>query len=387
MRLLFVSNLFPDSREIYRGLDNATLLHALRDRYDIRVLALRPTLPWRSGQWQPRPEDAVLQPQYLPVRYLPKIGHRWNHRLYARSLRTPLFALHREWPFDAVLVSWLFPDACAISRVLQPKETPFVAIAQGSDVHQYLRMPARRKIICEEMSRASAIITRSAELARLLKEAGIQGERLHPIYNGVDTTRFRPPTPEERAAARLELGIPAGAKVILFVGNLLPVKNPSLLLEAHARLIRETDLQETRLVLVGGGPLEAKLRAQAAAAGTTEKTIFAGRLNADGVAQTMKAADLLALSSHNEGVPNVILEAFCAGLPVVSTNVGGISEVLQPPLHGHLSSVGDRSDFFSSLAKILRNEPEATAIANYGSTYSWSRSAVQYDRIISRVTR
>src|SRR5262249_6561377 len=132
MRLLFVSNLFPDCRDVYRGLDNATVLHALRDRMEIRVLALRPTLPFRRGAWQPRQQDAIFQPRFVPVHYLPKIGHRWNHLLYARSLRAEFETLRREWPFDAVLASWLYPDACATARLLRGSNTRFVAIAQGS---------------------------------------------------------------------------------------------------------------------------------------------------------------------------------------------------------------------------------------------------------------
>jgi teichuronic acid biosynthesis glycosyltransferase TuaC len=109
MRLLFVSNLFPDQHEPYRGLDNATLLHTLRGRAETRVLAFRPTLPWRRKKWMARPEDAPLRPHYVPTLYIPKFGHRWNHLLYARALRPVLAALRREAPIEAVLASWLSP--------------------------------------------------------------------------------------------------------------------------------------------------------------------------------------------------------------------------------------------------------------------------------------
>jgi len=88
-RLLFVSNLSPDQAEPYRGLDNATILHHLRDRWDIQVIAPRPALSawWgRAGAWQPRPEDKVFLPQFLSVPYVPPAGSFWNHRLMASKL-------------------------------------------------------------------------------------------------------------------------------------------------------------------------------------------------------------------------------------------------------------------------------------------------------------
>jgi teichuronic acid biosynthesis glycosyltransferase TuaC len=382
MRLLFVSNLFPDQQEPYRGLDNATVLHALRDRAEIRVLALRPMLPWKRGTWSARAEDAVLRPRFQRVSYIPRIGHRWNHLLYARSMRRAFAEMQRESPFDAVLASWLYPDACAVARLLQGTPTRFVAIAQGTDVHHYLQIPARRAIITRELQRAQAIITRSAALADMLAEAGMPRAQLHPVYNGVDLERFHPPSAAERSEARLALGLPPDAPAILFVGNFLPVKNPALLLSAHAQLVKESGFRETRLVLVGGGPLETAMRAQVSAAGTSDRVIFAGRRDANGVAQAMRAADVLALSSWNEGVPNVILEAFASGLPVTATRVGGIAEVLNSSELGVLTPAGDVPSFARALREILTAKPDFRRISEHGRTFSWERAAAEYTRLI-----
>ena len=383
MRLLFVSNLFPDQEEPYRGLDNATLLHALRDRSEIHTLALRPTLPWSRKTWKARPEDAALRPRFQRVSYIPRFGHRWNHLLYARSMRRAFSDLRQQAPFDAVLASWLYPDACAVARLLKDAPERFVAVAQGTDVHHYLRIPARRAIITRELRRAQAIITRSGELARLLEDAGLPAGQLHPIYNGVDLDRFHPPTPEERAAARESLGLPGTAAVLLFVGNFLPVKNPSLLISAHAEVVKEPGLRETRLVLVGGGPLESKMRAQVAAAGTSERVIFAGRQDADGVARAMRAADILTLSSWNEGVPNVILEAFASGVRVVATRVGGIAEVLTEDELGTLTPAGDIAAFAQALRDALLAKSDLQRVAQHGRAFSWQRASAQYQRLLA----
>ncbi len=381
-RLLFISNLFPDASEPYRGLDNATLLHALADRWEIRTLALRPTLPWAKAEWMPRAADVALRPSFVATRYVPKFGHRWNHLLYARALRPALDRVRRDWAFDTVLCSWLFPDACAVARLSEEFAFRFVAIAQGSDVHQYLRVPARRAVMQKHLASAAGIITRSADLARQLAGVGLRKDRLHPIYNGVDMETFRPATPAERTEARAALGVPDAAPMILFVGNLLPIKNPHALLEAHAELCARPELRECRVVLIGGGPLEAELRAHAARLGYGEQVIFAGRHDAAGVARAMRAADVLALPSDNEGVPNVILESFASGLPVVASRVGGIAEVHRD-FCGKLPPARDVSALAAALRATLTEPQDRARIAEHGRAFTWAATAEACHRVLS----
>jgi teichuronic acid biosynthesis glycosyltransferase TuaC len=385
VRLLFISNLFPDRQEPYRGLDNAALLHALARRWEIRTLALRPMLPWRRGAWLARVEDAALKPEFVSTLYVPRMGHRWNHRLYARALRGRMERLRGEWQADVVLASWLFPDACAVAELQKEFHYRFAAIAQGTDVHEYLRIRARREIIVSRLEQAGAVITRSAELARLLGEAGLREESLHPIYNGVDFTIFHPPAEGERHAERQALDLPEFAPVILFVGNFLPIKNPHLLLDAYVRIVASPKLASTRLVLIGGGPLEAELRARAAE--LRAPVTFAGRLDADGVARAMRAATVLALPSDNEGVPNVVLEAFASGLPVVASRVGGIAEVHRHDFLGQLVPPRDPAALAAALSATLLAPVQPPRIAEYGRTFSWKATADAYDAILRKIAQ
>ncbi len=364
-------------REPYRGLDNVTLLHALAPEWEVRAVALRPLLPWARGSWQPRAGDVALRPDYLRVPYIPKFG-LWNHRLYARALRRRLDAVRRGWAWDAVLCAWLFPDACAVERLRVEFGFSYTAIAQGSDVHQYLKMPARRKVMLEHLKGAGGIVTRSAELARLLGGAGLRKDRLHPIYNGVDLEMFHPATPAERAEMRAPYGIAAEAPVILFVGNFLPIKNPHRLFDAVDAV--RADLPGCRLILAGGGPMEPELRQRAAAMGDT--VIFAGRQEAAGIARLMRGADTLALSSDNEGVPNVVLEAFASGLPVVSTRVGGIAEVHRGEEQGALVPAEDAKALAEALRRVLTNPPDRDLIARHGRTFTWKAAAAAYTRVL-----
>ena len=378
MRLLFVSNLFPDTREPYRGLDNATVLQQLNAQWDIRALALRPTLPFRSGAWTARTEDSRMQPQFLAAPYLPKIGSRWNHRLMARALRGPLREIHSRFPFDVVLSSWIYPDSCAVAQLSGELGFPFVAIAQGSDVHQYLRHPVRRKIIAQALPAASAVITRSAELARLLGETGVASESLHTIYNGVNRAIFRP---ADRAAARQALNLQQDVQIILFVGNFYPIKNPLLLIEAHSQVCDDNTLSRTKLIMLGDGPLAGNARALGDRLHFGPNVVLGGRKSAAEVARYMQAADVLCVPSVNEGVPNVVLEAFACGLPVVASRVGGIPEVHPGETCGRL--VEPRlATVAAALRAVLREPPPSAPIAEYGAQFTWEKTAEEYNALL-----
>ncbi len=364
-RLLFISNLFPDAGEPYRGLDNVTILHQLRERWDIRVVALRPSLKaWlgKAPQWRPREQDAPLSPLFLPVRYVPKAGGLFNHKLMLAALRKTLPALKRDTAWDVVLASWLFPDGWAAVNVVTE---PCVLIAQGSDVHGYLRSPPRRKAILEAAGRSQCIITRSRSLATLLANAGVEPAKLHAVHNGTDTALFHsgPKTGKD--------------KTVLFVGNLLPVKNPELLLRAFARLDGDT-----QLVIAGKGPMRPQLEQLAASLGITPRVQFLGPQLAPQIAEQMRLADVLCMSSLNEGLPNVVIEAMASGLPVIATHVGGIHEVIDAPWKGTLVPSGNDAMLAGALREALARPLDRTRIAGYGQSLSWQNTAEAYDELL-----
>ena len=384
MKVLFLSNLYPDTTDPVRGLDNATLLPYLAEHCDVRVLALRPALPFRDARihaLQCRAVDARFEPVFTPVRYLPKIGSRLNPALYAGSLREPLMKLRERFAFDVILCSWVYPDGTAVARLAPELGCPFVLIAQGSDVHAYLEHPVRRRFILETVDRAAALITRSADLARRLREAGAQADKLHPIYNGVDTATFRP---ADRAGARSALNLPPDAGIVLYVGNLLPVKNPLLAVRAHAELCRRLPAKNPLLLMIGAGPLADAVRAEASALGIGERVRLLGRQPPAEVARFMQAADTLCLSSDNEGVPNVILEAFACGLRVVATKVGGIAEVLPHDFLGRLVAKGSVEELAGALTQLLEQPPNAPAILAHAAKFSWQQTAGAYFKLLQR---
>jgi glycosyltransferase involved in cell wall biosynthesis len=360
--------------EPYRGLDNATLLHALAPDFKMRVLSPRPSLPWAQPSFSPRPEDVTLEPRWTPSAYLPKVGSPVNHRLMSASLRDEFEKTLSDFRPDIILSSWIYPDTCAALHLTRGR-LPLVAIAQGSDVHHYLQIPARRRAILKYLPGAAAVVTRSRELSRLLAEASLPEAKLHTIYNGVSLDDFQL---RDQAAARRELFLPEGVPLILFVGNFLKVKNPHHLIMALGHL----KTPGTALVMAGGGPLEQGCRDLAVKLHLESRVIFAGRKSSRDIARLMNAADLLALPSENEGVPNVILEAFASGLPVVASRVGGIPEVLDQDFLGRMAPAGDVSAFAAALDAQLAARRETAAIRRHAQRFTWVAAASAYREIL-----
>jgi UDP-glucose:(heptosyl)LPS alpha-1,3-glucosyltransferase len=149
------------------------------------------------------------------------------------------------------------------------------------------------------------------------------------IGNGVDVTRFAPPSPAERAAARTAAGVPDDAVHVVFVGHEFDRKGLDLVLAAAA------DLPDVHVSVVGGTPdMLAEVRTRVARLGTTDRVHLAGRV--PDPLPWLHAADALALPSAYEANALVVLEALACGVPVVATPVGYAPDVIEDGRTGWL---------------------------------------------------
>ena len=96
----------------------------------------------------------------------------------------------------------------------------------------------------------------------------------------------------------------------------------------------------------------------------------------------MRSADVLCMSSLNEGLPNVVIEAMASGLPVVATNVGGIHEVIDAPWKGILVPSGDETALANALNNTLASPLDHERIGAYGQGLSWQRTAEAYEDVL-----
>lgn len=176
--------------------------------------------------------------------------------------------------------------------------------------------------------------------------AGVPGEKIVVLPNAVDAAGWRARPWRDR---RGELGIGAGEVVVLTVGRLAREKNQALLLRASAQLHRQG--WRHHLVVVGEGELAGQL------AQLSEQLGLGSWVHWVGATATLqdfyRSADLFALSSDIEGLPNVILEAQALGLPVVTTAAGGAPEVVQDGETGYVVACGAQEELADRLARLI----------------------------------
>jgi glycosyltransferase involved in cell wall biosynthesis len=192
-----------------------------------------------------------------------------------------------------------------------------------------------------------AVSPETAVFARGRRE--VAESRLSVIPNGIELDRFRP-DPSARERLRLELGIPLEAWVVGTVGRIATEKNQALLLRAVAPLLDD----RSRLVVAGDGPVLPALTALSTALGTAPFVHLLGARR--DVPDLLNVLDVFALSSDSEGLPLVIPEAMATGLPVVSTRVGGVGNVLEEGQTGFMVPAGDEAGLRARLAA-LRADP------------------------------
>jgi glycosyltransferase involved in cell wall biosynthesis len=183
------------------------------------------------------------------------------------------------------------------------------------------------------------------QAAKVLR-AGVPAGRAVVIPNAIHPERFAAPDPADRRRLRDFFPTPPG-RVVGAAGRLSPDKGFAVFVEAAALAARADPA--LGFVLFGEGPLRQKLERQAAVAGLAGRFVLPGfRTDLD---RFIPFLDLLVLPSFTEGLPNVVLEAFAAGVPVVATAVGGTPEVVEDGTNGFLVPPADAA----ALARRIRD--------------------------------
>jgi glycosyltransferase involved in cell wall biosynthesis len=175
---------------------------------------------------------------------------------------------------------------------------------------------------------------------------GLPPERLAVVQNAVDLRGLQQ---ETGPSVRTELGLSAEEPVVVSVGRLSPEK-------AHADLIEATRVMYHRgtrahLALIGDGPERERLEQFAGAAGLGDRVHFMGQRSK--VAPLLQGADVFALPSLTEGLPNAVLEAMAIGLPVVATSVGGVPELVLDGVTGLLVPASEPLALAEALTRML----------------------------------
>ena len=191
------------------------------------------------------------------------------------------------------------------------RSTPVIINYRGGEAASFLAESTR--IIKLSISRASGLIVPSAFLRTVFARFDIPAE---VVPNIIDVAHFHNPTPHRTKRRKL-----------LVARNLeLIYDNESAI---RAFLVVHRRYPDATLTIAGSGPLEESLRSLAKTLGLADAIIFSGRLDKDAMTQAYREADIAINPSLVDNMPNSILEAMASGIPVVSTNVGGVPFIVQ----------------------------------------------------------
>lgn len=190
----------------------------------------------------------------------------------------------------------------------------------------------------------------SKEIADLIVRTGVaRRNRVGFQANGIDVRSFRPIPPDERAALRHSLGLPAEGVVIGTAGRLAEIKRYDRLISAFGVL--KATSPELSLVFVGDGPLKVELEAQAASLGLAGSVFFAGYQSDP--RPYLQAMDVFALTSRSEGMPLSVLEAWASGLPVIVPAVGGLPDMVAEGETGLLVDASDATALVAAFRRLI----------------------------------
>jgi D-inositol-3-phosphate glycosyltransferase len=277
-------------------------------------------------------------------------------------------------------VGWLARDRWGVPLVHSAHTLARVknsALAEGDDPEPMIRIIGEDQVVAE----ADRLIANTDEEARQLVElCNADASRIATVPPGVDLRRF---APGDRAAARRSFGIDPGAVVLAFVGRIQPLKAPDVLLRAAAEMLaRDPALRSRLVVLVVGGPSgtglaePTALQELAVALGLTDVVRFLPPQGGARLVDVYRAADLVAVPSHNESFGLVALEAQACGTPVVAARVGGLPVAVAEARSGLLVDGHGSTAWAHALDAALarRDELRRGAVA-HARRFSWDRTA------------
>jgi glycosyltransferase involved in cell wall biosynthesis len=364
MKILILTTLYPNPWQPHRASYNRQQFAALAQQHDVRLIApISWTDQWRSPS-RGRHDRTILReamivdhPRFI---FPPKMLRSLHGQCYLRSVRAAFNQVVGEFKPRVVLASWAYPDAWAAVKLARAADLPVVVKVHGSDVLLH-----RRRQTIEALSRADAVVAVSRQLAGKTTDLGVEAGRVHVVYNGIDDTLFHPGPPKTNQFDE---------PLVLFVGNLVPVKCLDVLIQACRRL-RDKGLK-FQCRLIGQGPLEAALLKQIETAGLKDQVQLLGSRPLEELPDWYRAAGVLVLPSRSEGIPNVVLEAQACGTPVVASRVGGIPEVLE---EAAMVPPHDSAQLAEAIERALSQPRNSVSQAR-----SWTASAEQLASVLAQ---
>ena len=330
----------------------------------------------------------------------PVIGELREMAAFAERIE----AVARQWRPDILHAHSPVLSAMAAERAAKRLGLPLVyeirafwedaAVGNGTGREGSLKYRATRALETRAVRKADAVAVICEGLKRdLVARGGIDPDKIFVSPNGVDLTLFGEPLPYDAELARA-LGV-EGAETIGFIGSFYDYEGLDVLIEAMPALVAARP--DMHLVLVGGGPMEAELRAQAEASPAAERIHFVGRVPHQEVERYYSVIDVLAYPRKQMRLTDLVtplkpLEAMAQRRLVAASDVGGHRELIRDGDTGTLFAPDDPAALARAVAALFANRADWDARRERGRAFveterSWSVNVGRYQSVYQRLAK
>lgn len=378
--VLVLSTLYPNAAGPRFGTFVARSIEALAKRGDWRVTMVNPIglPPLALGRYRPLADLPAMNEEggvtiHRPrFTLIPRIGARRNPVAIARAVLPLATRLHAEAPFDLIDAQFFFPDGPAAAIIARELGLPLSIKARGSDISFWGEQDFARMQMLDAARAAAGLLAVSHDLARQMAAMGMDRAKITVHYTGLDRDRFRPLEHTQlrrQLSEALGFAMPDNVPLLASVGALIERKGQGIAIAALK------DIPGARLVLVGKGEDEPRLRALAVNEGVADRVHFAGSCDHDMMPLILSAADVMVLPTVAEGLANAWVEALACGTPVVTTDVGGARELITCDTAGRLLAERTPEAVAQAVNAILNAPPPREAVAALTEGFSWEANA------------
>ncbi len=355
------------------------------DGVQVKVVAPVPYFPWKGDAFKSysvfarvppsevRSNIYITHPKY-PV--IPKIGMTISPLSLAVFTKLHLQRIQASgFDFDLIDGYYMYPDGVAsvILGLMLGKPVPLTAL--GSDVSLLSTYKLPRAAIVWAARRSGHVTAVCKALKDGLTRIGVAADHVRVILHGVDLQLFQPAC--DRVALRRRLGL--DCPTLISVGHLIARKGHDIAIRAMSLLAGH------RLLVVGDGPEERKLRRLTRDLDLEARVIFLGHVPQSELPLLLGAADALVNCSDREGIANVLLEAMACGTPVAATPIWGSPEVVSSVDAGILFRERSVGAVVEGVCRLLSHPPDRAMTRRHAERFSWRDTAVQHVETIQGV--
>jgi glycosyltransferase involved in cell wall biosynthesis len=314
-----------------------------------RVRGKRSAGPTGSNEFLEAASKAGIQVDRIQESFAFDLRVIWRLRRVVKQVNPDIIQTHFSKSHFLVWLSGVWRERPWIAFHHGHTRSAFrLRIYHGLD-HWSLRFP--RQIIAVSQAFAGQLVAR-----------GLRRDKITVLHNAVELPNAGQETDATRLqAVRTRLGIRSTDRVVVAIGRLSKEKAHTDLVATMARLLKLRPDLHVQLLIVGEGPERAGIEEAVRSAGLQGVVKLAGHEN--DVSRYYEIADVMAIPSLSEGSPNVLLEAMAAGVPVVSTAVGGIPEIVGNGKHAILVPPGDPAAMAGAIDGLLSNSDTADKLA------------------------